>query len=91
MAYPTATEIENCLKALAEEAGDTTASPFRVDIVARYGGKPPLYAVMIRSSQKELIRARLGEVLDRSFSLGGTSFALNLMEAQKILQHPRKS
>ena len=91
MPYPTPAEIESCLKVLAQEAGDTTDSPFRVDIVPRFGGKPPVYTVMIRSSEKELIRARLGDVLQRSFSLGGTSFALNIVEAQKILQHPKKT
>jgi len=48
MQYPTTIEIEQSLKRFAEEIGDTTESPFRVDLVARYGGKPPLYTVMIR-------------------------------------------
>lgn len=91
MPYPTPEQIESSLKILAHEAGDTSEAPFRVDIVRRYGGKPPVYTVMIRSSEKELIRERLGEVLNRSFSLGGTSFALNIVEAQAILAHPKKS
>jgi hypothetical protein len=38
MQYPTSTEVENCLKGVASEIGDTTESPFRVDVVAQYGG-----------------------------------------------------
>jgi len=48
------------LKRFAEETGDTTESPFRVDVVARYGGKPPLYTVVIRCAEKEPIRHKLG-------------------------------
>src|SRR5690349_18270067 len=77
MPYPTPSEVEQSLKQFAEEIGDTTESPFRVDVVARYGGKPPLYTVMIRCAEKEPIRQKLSQLLNRSFSLGGTSFALN--------------
>ena len=90
MQYPTSTEVENCLNDVASEMGDTTDSPFRVDVVARYGGKPPLYTVVIRSADKEPIRRKLSELLDRKFSLGGTSFALNASEAQVILQYQKK-
>jgi hypothetical protein len=54
--HPTSAEIEHCLKGVAREIGDTTESPFRVDVVAQYGGKPPLYTVVIRSAEKEPIR-----------------------------------
>ena len=47
MQYPTPIEIEQSLKRFAEEIGDTTESPFRVDVVARYGGKPPLYRLTL--------------------------------------------
>src|SRR5690349_17890635 len=87
MQYPAPHEVEQCLKQFAEEIGDTTESPFRVDVVARYGGKPPLYTVMIRCAEKELIRRKLSQVLNHSFSLGATSFALNAAEAQQVLQH----
>jgi hypothetical protein len=90
MQYPTSMEVENCLKGVASEIGDTTDSPFRVDVVARYGGKPPLYTVVIRSAEKEPIRRKLAEMLNRKFSLGGTSFALDAHEAQVILQHQKK-
>ena|SRR5215217_5377473 len=89
MQYPTPSEIEQSLKRFAEEVGDTTESPFRVDMLARYGGKPPLYTVMIRCAEKEPIRQKLSQVLSRSFSMGGTSFALNASEAQKVLQYTR--
>ena len=90
MQYPTSMEVENCLKGVASEIGDTTDAPFRVDLVARYGGKPPLYTVVIRSAEKEPIRRKLAEMLNRKFSLGGTSFALDAREAQVILQYQKK-
>ena len=55
MQYPTPSEVEQSLKRFAEEVGDSTESPFRVDVVARYGGKPPIYAVTIRCAEKEPI------------------------------------
>jgi hypothetical protein len=39
---------------------------------------------------QEPIRKKLAEVLNRRFSLGGTSLALNAGEAQVISQHQRK-
>ena len=89
MQYPTPIEVEQSLKRFAEEVGDTTESASRVDVVARYGGKPPLYTVMIRCAEKEPIREKLSQVLNRPFSLGGTSFALNASEAQRVLQYAR--
>ena len=86
MPYPSPSEIEQSLKRFAEEIGDKSDSPFRVDVVARYGGKPPLYTVVIRCAEKEPIRQKLSQVLNRSFSLGGSSFALNVTEAQRVLQ-----
>lgn len=87
MEYPAASEVERCLDRFATEIGDRTDSPFRVDMVARYGGKPPVYTVIIRSPNKEPIRRKLTEVLNRSFSVGPTSFSLNASEAQIILQY----
>ena len=84
--YPTPSEVEQSLKRFAEEIGDTTESPFRVDVVARYGGKPPMYTVVIRCAEKEPIRQKLSRVLNRPFSLGGSSFALSAGEAQRVLQ-----
>ena len=60
-----------------------------VDVVARYGGKPPLYTVVIRCAEKEPIRQKLSRVLNRPFSLGGSSFALSAGEAQRVLQFSR--
>ncbi len=90
MEYPTPMEVENCLKGVASEIGDTTDSPFRVDAVAQYGGKPPLYTVVIRSAEKEPIRRKLAQMLNRKFSLGGTSFALDAREALAILQYQKE-
>ena len=87
MPYPTITEVESCLKIIASEVGDKMDAPFRVDMVARYGGKPPLYTVFIRVADKEPIRQKLSQVVDRNFSLGGSSFALNATEAHVILQY----
>ena len=91
MQFPTSTDVETCLQLFANEIGDTTESPFRVDMVPRYGGKPPMYTVMIRSQEKERIRRKLAEVLNRSLSLGGNSFALTANEAQMIVQYRQKS
>ena len=60
-----------------------------MDMVARYGGKPPVYTVIIRCAEKEAIREKLAQVLNRRFSLGATSFALDASEAQAILQYQR--
>jgi len=89
MQYPTPNEVERSLKLFAEELGDTTELPFRVDVVARYGGKPPLYTVVILCAQKEPIRHKLSQVLNGSFSLGGSFFALNVSEAQRVLEYTR--
>src|SRR5690242_16836655 len=87
MQYPAASEVEQCLKQFAEEIGDTTESPFRVDVVARYGGRPPMYTVVMRCAEKEPIRKKLSKVLNRRFSLGGTSFALDAVEAQQVVRY----
>jgi hypothetical protein len=82
MQYPTPSEVEQSLKLFAEEIGDTTESPFCVAMVARHGGKAPVYSVVIRGVEQEPIRKKLAEVLNRRFSLGGTSLALDANEAQ---------
>jgi hypothetical protein len=87
MQYPTPSEVEQSLKLFAEEIGDTTDSPFRVAMVARHGGKAPVYSVVIRGVDQEPIRKKLAEVLNRRFSLGGTSLALDANEAQIISQY----
>ena len=89
MQYPAPDAIQQSLKRFAEDVGDSTEAPFRVDMVARYGGKPPVYTVIIRCAEKEAIREKLAHVLNRKFSLGATSFALDASEAQAILQYQR--
>ncbi len=44
---------------MAAALGDTTAQPFRVDIVSVHGGKPPVYGVVIRSLAKEPLPQKL--------------------------------
>ena len=87
MQYPAPDAVQQCLKRFAQDVGDSTEAPFRVDMVARYGGKPPVYTVIIRCAEKEAIREKLAHVLNRKFSLGATSFALDASEAQAILQY----
>jgi hypothetical protein len=91
MQYPAPDAVQQSLKRFAEDVGDTTETPFRVDMVARYGGKPPVYTVIIRCAERQPIREKLAQVLNRKFSLGATSFALDAVEAQAILQYQRKS
>lgn len=81
MEYPTSTEVEKCLKHLAAEVGDLTTKPFRVDLLPVSGGKPPMYTVVILSPGKERLRQGIGQLLDRSFSLGVGSFTLKGAEA----------
>jgi hypothetical protein len=85
MTYPTPNEVECSLRRVAAELGDTTAVPVRVGMVPVYGGKPPLYTFVILSADREPLRRKLGQVLNRSFSLGASSFVLKADEAQLIL------
>src|SRR5262249_18584004 len=90
MQYPSPDAVQQSLKLFAEDVGDTTDVPFRVNVVPRYGRQPPLYTVIIRCAETEPIREKLAQVLNRRFSLGATSFALDASEAQVILQYQRK-
>ena len=64
--------------------GDTSASAFRVDLVPRYGGKPPAVHGYDAVSRKA---ANSAEVLYRPLSLGGNSLALTEHEAKIIVQY----
>ena len=88
--YPTQSEVEECLKALALEIGDATVHPFRVDLVPLHGGKPPMYAVVILSASKEPLRQKLSQILSRGFSLGVSSFMLTGNEAVTLLKRGRQ-
>ena len=90
MQYPSPDAVQQSLELFAEDIGDSTHTPFRVDMVVRYGGKPPVYTVIIRCAEKEPIREKLAQVLNRKFSLGATSLALDASEAQVILHYQRK-
>ena len=86
MQYPTESELESSLKKIAEEAGDSSQMPFRINVVPLLG-KPPMYSVVILSAAKEPLRERLGNLLSRSFSLGVTSFMLKGHEAVSLVEH----
>lgn len=66
MEYPQASALEARLKQVAVEVGDSTAQPFRVDLVLVHGGRPPVYSVVIRSSGKASLRHRLEQLLTAS-------------------------
>ena len=85
MQYPQASALEARLKQVAVEVGDSTAQPFRVDLVLVHGGRPPVYSVVIRSSGKESLRHRLEQLLDRKLTCGISSFMLQLHEAERLL------
>jgi hypothetical protein len=83
-AYPSQSELLNCLTTIASTAGDTTKLPFRVDVIP-LNGKPPMYSVMIKSPAKDLLRRRIGTILGRGFALGATSFMLSGSEAISLV------
>ena len=85
MQYPTSSELQACLKHLATGVACAVDKPFRVDMLPVYGGKPPMYTVVILSPAKERLRERLGEILNRSFSLGVGSFILKGPEALLLI------
>jgi hypothetical protein len=89
--YPTSDEVEQGLKLVAAKLGDASAAPFRVGMLPVNGGKPPLYTVVILSPQREVLRSRLGQVLNRSLSLGVSSFSLKVSEAHVIFEYGKKN
>src|SRR4051794_18109112 len=89
--YPKASDLEECLGVLAIGARDSTPRPVLVTLVPVNGGRPPLYAVVLRSRDKENIRQKLSEVLNRQFCLGATSFALKAYEAELVIQYRNRS
>ena len=86
MEYPKASELEDCLTRLAVEANDLTPHPVFVTRVAVHGGSPPLYSVVLRSRNNEIIRERLSELLNRQLCLGVTAFSLKASEALLVIQ-----
>ncbi|HVY06500.1 MAG TPA: hypothetical protein VHB46_11040 [Burkholderiales bacterium] len=82
--YPTQSELLNCLVAIANDAGDTTQLPFRVDVIP-LNGKPPMYSIMIKSPAKDLMRRQIGQLLGRNFALGATSFMISGSEAMSLV------
>ena len=85
MQYPSSSELQACLKNLASGVSCPEERPFRVDMLPVYGGKPPMYTVVILSPAKERLREKVGEILNRSFSLGVGSFTLKGPEALLLI------
>jgi len=91
MRYPTASEVELGLKGVAAELGEQSSAPFRVGMLPVNGGKPPLYTVVILAAEREPLRQKLGQVLNRSFSLGGSWIIIKKNEAQVILEYGKRT
>jgi len=85
--YPDPAEIENCLSRIATELSDPTPLPVRVTMMSVHGGKPPLYAVVLRSRDKAPMRQKLEQVLNRKLCLGTTSFSLKAEEASLVVNY----
>ncbi len=64
--------------------GDSSPTPFRVDILPVYG-KPPMYTVVMLSAAKEPLRKALGQLFHRSFNLGVGSFTLRVTEPALLI------
>jgi hypothetical protein len=82
--YPTSEELLTCLSHLAGASTAEGRKPFRVDLI-RTHGKPPMYSVMIKAAEKDLLRMRIGQIITRQFALGATSFMLTGSEAQSLI------
>jgi hypothetical protein len=85
--YPDPSEIEKCLFRIAAEVSDATPLPVRVTMMSVHGGKPPLYALVLRSRDKAPMRQKLEQVLNRKLSLGTTSFSLKADEATLLINY----
>ena len=85
MEYPSNSRVELALTRLANEVGDDTAHPFRVELLKIHGGQPPQYTVVVLSPKGMLLCDKLGTVVGRSFSLGVRSFLLTVPEALKLV------
>jgi hypothetical protein len=88
--YPTSDELLACLSSIAGVAATAIQKPFRVDMI-RAHGKPPMYSVMIKAAEKDLMRTRIAKIIPRNFALGATSFMLTCSEAQSLVRHGQGS
>jgi len=86
MEYPSKSSVELALTRLAEEIGDDTVHPFRVDLLKIHGGQPPRYTVVVLSPNQMLVCDKLATVVGRSFSVGVRSFLLSVPEALKLVR-----
>jgi len=87
MDYPKPSEVETCLATIVADVKPSAATPFRVSVLPVYGGKPPVYTVMMLAPDREPIRQILAGVLKRRLSLGSSSFALHGDEALMLLSY----
>ena len=85
LTFPSAIVVEQRLKHIAGEMGDATLKPFRVDLVAVHGGKPPTYSVVILSYNDARLRRRLEDLLRRPIACGLKGFMIQAHEAQHIV------
>ena len=85
MEYPSKARVDLALTRLANEVGDDTAHPFRVELLKIHGGQPPQYTIVVLSPKQMLLCERLGAVVGRSFSVGVRSFLLTVPEALKLI------
>jgi hypothetical protein len=86
MDYPSTASVEAALARLAQEIGDDSIHPFRVDLLKIHGGQAPLYTVVVRSPKQTLLCDKVGMVLGRSFSAATRSFLLSVPEASKLIR-----
>jgi hypothetical protein len=86
MDYPSTASVEAALARLAQEIGDDSIHPFRVDLLKIHGGQAPLYTVVVRSPKQTLLCDKVGMALGRSFSAGTRSFLLSVPEALKLVR-----
>ena len=87
MNYPSKDELEAVLRTLAQQVGDSSARPFRVEPLPVHGSGSPMYTVVILSQQRSLLRDKLSGILHRSFAMGTGSFVLKASEVVTLISH----
>jgi hypothetical protein len=83
--YPKASDLEQRFARMAARMSDSSPRPVCVTVVPVNGGKPPMYAVVLRSREKEQIRQQLSQILERQLCLGVTAFSLQAAEARRVI------
>ncbi len=85
MEHPTNLQVQLALKRMAEELGDDSLRPFRVELLRIHGSEAPKYTVVVLSTRRALLCEHLGKVVGRSFDLGIRSFLLTLPQALRLM------